>query len=88
MIQRKHLTTKVVQFTSDEQLAANHNKMQSDESHQLSHSETSESIPARKKIATVTATTAPVIAPCVVSSMGSNSRKLRQVVLNSRENQT
>ena len=88
MIQRKQLTTKVVQLTSDEQLNANQNKMQSSENHQLYQSVTTDSIPARKKITTETTTTEHVIAPCVVSSMGSNSRKLRQVVLNSRENQT
>jgi len=98
MGQRKHLTAKVVQLTTDDKFTANQHETQSrqsrkTENHHITPSETSDFLSGRRKITTVTTTTVlttttTVIAPCIVSSIGSNSRKLRQVVLNSREKQT
>lgn len=81
--QRKHLAAKVMQFPSDDTLSGSSGGQRSglyQKNHVLQAEGSVDATGPKKAVASTSLT-----APCVVNSLGSNSRKLRQLVLDSRE---
>ena len=74
-------------FPSEDGFGSNEGVVNSSKNDSVMQAERVMNVPGKKKTTTKAETT-KVIAPRVVSSIGSNSRKLRQLVLDTRENRS